>query len=1513
MKIQLQKAILVILYCLFITKGITQNNDYSVTKEKIYVHTNHIFFKPGEQLFFKVYVVNAQDQTPAALSKIVYVDIINPAGGVIQKLTYPVTDGYAEGSFDFTEQTVGGIYRLKAYTSWMQNEKDSTFFTKEITVQKTIAPRILMKLDFPQKGYGSGEIVTADYSIRNLNDEPIRNHDALCTITIAGITIETKKIKTDREGKATIQFILPTNLTSNDGLLNVTIDYDNYTEAISRSIPITLNNIDLQFMPEGGTIVNDLTNAVAFKAIDEFGKPADIKGTLFDKNDNKISDIESYKFGMGKFVFTPQKDMSYYVKITSPANITAQYHLPRVHANGITIQVKQVEQKLYIKINATEATQIKMIGQTKNKIYYEEKINIEKGEQTIEVNPTVFPVGIAQFTIYTTTNLPVAERLVFLNEDKNLQVKITTDKKQYLPREKVKLTLSTTDHKGNAVPANFSLSVVDDKLWSFADDKQNHILSWLLLNSELKGKIEEPTFYFKKEEFKAVPALDLVMLTHGYRYFDFIEYVQQENKLKFTPDQSNILNGVITNDKKEPVESSIFLVENRDNGKVLNIKTNKKGEFFLTDLQAHQNYYLVSKSLDGKEKLQVKILQNGIGQNPLHTTAFAALNYNDDKIPAIRTLAFAKRELNKEGLAVIERMPFRIDELGKGNQISNEVVVIGHSNEKRKQMSSSVAIVRADQLNQVAKLDVVLQGKATGLVVQNFANPGSDMKVMVRGTASLTGYNKPLLVINGIPTDNLGILNQMSPNDVEQITVLKNGAGAAIYGCIAANGVIIVDTKRFRNTQKKINITQNHFYATLPFIANGTVFSVSKKFYAPKYETIKTEERTDFRETIYWNPTIQTDKNGKATLEFYNSDASTTFRVITEGIGYNGVLGCTEKTYSVKNAISVDVKIPPYLTVGDKALIPLVIKNNTDNKQYIDIQLQLPENIVAQKFTNSIVLHEGQSQEILIPIEAMNAVKSKIQFVITNNEHEEKIVLPIEANNKGFAVIETFSGNNTQQHIVNISKMIPGTLESKLKLFNNVEGQLLDGIESMLREPSGCFEQTSSSTYPNVFILKYLKETGKVNKVIEKKALDYIEKGYKRLIGFETSQDGFEWFGKTPPHEALTAYGLLEFTDMQDYIKVDQKMLVRTKKFLLSKRDGKGNFNIVSGGYDRFASVPNKIANLYIVYALTQAGIGNEIKLEYETAVKKAMETKDGYQLAMMALAAHNMKNENDFKLLLKELHIAYTKNNLAAETSVVNSRDASLRVEALSLYAMALCRENNPNLGMIADIISKILKEKSYYGYGSTQATVLALNAVVSYSKLAGKISKASKMEFVLNNKKINEGNFENDDFTEGKNNFKVQYQDSSQTVPYSLEVAYNTFTPPNSEKAALQISTTVNNNAPKIGETVRMQIAVQNKEAVLQPMAIAKVGIPAGLTLQPWQLKEIMEKNQVAYYEMFDNYLVFYWMGFAPGETKTILLDLKADIQGTYKAKASNIYLYYTPEYKNWADGVEVDIKKP
>src|SRR5262249_15270671 len=141
---------------------------------------------------------------------------------------------------------------------------------------------------------------------------------------------------------------------------------------------------------------------------------------------------------------------------------------------------------------------------------------------------------------------------------------------------------------------------------------------------------------------------------------------------------------------------------------------------------------------------------------------------------------------------------------------------------------------------------------------------------------------------------------------------------------------------------------------------------------------------------------------------------------------------------------------------------------------------------------------------------------------------------------------------------------IKGTLQVQAEVFPSTLAELQKGLDALLREPCGCFEQTSTSNYPNVLIMGYLKETDQTNPNVETRARQLMDRGYQQLTSFECTlpskneKRGYEWFGGTAPaHEALTAYGLLQFRDMAKVHKVDPVMVERTRKYLMEQRDGK--------------------------------------------------------------------------------------------------------------------------------------------------------------------------------------------------------------------------------------------------------------------------------------------------------------------------------------------------------------------
>src|SRR5262249_49772466 len=170
----------------------------------------------------------------------------------------------------------------------------------------------------------------------------------------------------------------------------------------------------------------------------------------------------------------------------------------------------------------------------------------------------------------------------------------------------------------------------------------------------------------------------------------------------------------------------------------------------------------------------------------------------------------------------------------------------------------------------------------------------------------------------------------------------------------------------------------------------------------------------------------------------------------------------------------------------------------------------------------------------------------------------------------------------------------------------------------MLQQPCGCFEQTSSSNYPNVMILRYLKQQAIAEPRIMERAAHLIDDGYKRLIGFETKSQGYEWFGAVPAHEALSAYGLVEFLDMKEIYDVDGEMINRTAAWLRSRRDGKGGYLRDPKSLDSFGAASPEVTSAYITYSLTEAKQG-DLEREIDASARLGSETRDAYLLSLVA------------------------------------------------------------------------------------------------------------------------------------------------------------------------------------------------------------------------------------------------------------------------------------------------------
>lgn len=1507
--------------------------------EKTYLHTDRPFYFPGETIWFKAYTTNAHHKI-TTLSDVLYVELLSPEGNVVHTNDYEIGTGYSYGQFELDKNWVGGIYTIKAYTKWMRNNGEASFFSKKITVQKVVQPRLQMTFDFIKEAYGPGSNVQAKVKLEDLENNLLTNKQCTYTLSIDGKVEVTKQGTANDEGMLFLNVQLPENLKTVDAVINVMIPHEGNTEAISRSVPVTLDNIDLQFLTESGVLLADYKNTIAFKALNTYGKPADVSGVIKNKSSQVVANFSSYHNGMGSFDLTPQAGETYTVHITVPFVSKQIYVLPEAQKNGITIHLDSItKEKATINLTSSKGYDIELCGSDVQETIFSKSLQLKKGSQNIEIPIADFPKGIAKFTVQSKTGAYIAERLVFLHYDQKLDITITPDKKTYGTREKVDVLVSTKDQNGNNVPANLSIAVVDNKLLSFADDRQDTIESYFLMSSELQGSIYKPNFYFNPEEEKASRALDYVLLTHGWRSY-MTEKPYEILEAPHKPEQLSLQSGVVVNMNDKPTKAKLLLFD-ANTDQALPFETDDYGKFIFK-MEQSTSHTLIAYNEKG-DKLRIKLdpSQNVRTYDELRRQVIYEVVEDEAEIQDVINLNRPNAKPIAQKAQKVETAPVVLE----GNNNLDEVVVTAQGiKREKKALGFAVVQVEADMMEEpVSELGMILNGRVAGVTITNQdGNSGSSAQIVIRGYSSINGSNQPLFVVDAIPYGNDPTIGGTSftdikPDNIASVSVLKGITATALYGSQAKNGVIIINTKNnaYNHNYNKKKLSGANFknYAVQHFYNyQSRSFTASKAFYIPKYDSKKLpKERTDFRPTIYWNPVVQTDKNGIATFGYYNSDATTSFSIIAEGVDAAGQLGRKQHNYSVTKPLSIDYKMPAYLSVDDEVTLAVTVKNSTGEDVSGTLEIELADEFAfAKAYTPQKTIIPANSFKVIpvtvIPRKEVTDASLSVNFV--TETYSDFLTRKTTVVSPYFPTQTSISGAKSEQYAIDIDNVVDGSLEAEFTVYTDIVGDVMNGIESLIRKPYGCFEQTSSSTYPNIMVLKYLKESGKSNTDIEQKALGFIAEGYNRLISFETKEGGFEWFGKTPPHETLTAYGVLEFTEMKEvYPEVSQKMIDRTVQWLMSRRDGEGGFYKSKKGYDSFASSPQDVANAYIVYALSTSKVDVNLNKEYQSALADALKSNDSYKLALMAGASKALNNTSDYGKLMTAIkaNIAeYPLDKLPVKNTITRSYGNDKQTETLAFTILALLMEDVKDDALIAQAVEQLLLARSHGRFGSTQATAMSLKALIEYTKTQKQklIQSEDSVTVVVNGKNLknaltisNNGKVQITGITkylkEGKNTIGVQFSNAENTFPYGLDLNWKSTLPTSAVDCPLELETVIDGSSVYVGDNLRMTTKVTNLKNDGFGMVTAIIGLPSGTSAQPWQLKELMVTKKVAFYEVFDNNIVLYWRSFQPNESKIVNLDLKAEVSGDYTAPASCAYLYYGEEFKIWEKGVEAEIQ--
>ncbi|CAI2360674.1 unnamed protein product [Moneuplotes crassus] len=689
-------------------------------------------------------------------------------------------------------------------------------------------------------------------------------------------------------------------------------------------------------------------------------------------------------------------------------------------------------------------------------------------------------------------------------------------------------------------------------------------------------------------------------------------------------------------------------------------------------------------------------------------------------------------------------------------------------------------------------------------------------------------------------------------------------------------------------------------------------------------------------------------KNGQFKGTFRLGELVSKFRFEANSVTKDGVYGHHQSYLNVFNEFHIQVNIPMYFTNFDEIKVPVVIHNSKAIDLKVDLSVSTFPKTTSLEYSlskNKISVLNHSQKTVIVTFKAKSVSDEYFQVKINakaGKQASDSFTSTTKIIARGFPKIESQSGflGSTNDGFASESELsfkLPityesGSLQLETKLYINKLGNILDSLESLIRNPHGCFEQTSSTTYPLVMALKVLESLPEKDSRATQMILEIKQKlrpGYQRLVSFETETGGYEWFCDSPGHEALTAYALMQFNDMkQVFSEVDTEMVDRTSKWILNKRNGSGSFVSRQGGADSFAYPPPNLSDAYIWYALTSIGTDIDLDREINSTIIRAKTHKDSYLYALMANILYNIGRTEEarkFSTLLKQNQNKTTGIMNQKKSSITRSTGKSLNIETTALAILAWLKDESSDFIDQIDLAIKFIIENGIDGsYGSTQGTILSLQVLVEYMK-SSKLGATGTYELFVDGQNIQSLYLNKDtkvstlDFNEALSNYiqhnltlfssnsyhtiKLLLKDYSESMKklkflYFIQEKFNDLAPLSNPKSVLNFSikSSTNSQETEIGDFTTYQVRLENMDRDNgQGMAVVIVRVPSCQQVDYNSLERLQNQNKVSYFEVSNGNsdIILYWRTLQPGEVSFAVTQIY--LAETCITRPSKAYLYY------------------
>ncbi len=726
-------------------------------------------------------------------------------------------------------------------------------------------------------------------------------------------------------------------------------------------------------------------------------------------------------------------------------------------------------------------------------------------------------------------------------------------------------------------------------------------------------------------------------------------------------------------------------------------------------------------------------------------------------------------------------------------------------------------------------------------------------------------------------------------------------SGFSIDGANGSEQVFVIEGKEFVKDQKG-NL--------VPYIPKST----------PRL-------REYFPETLLWNPEVVTDKNGAAEIRFRMADNITTWKLFTIASTKDGKIGVAEQTVQAFQSFFVDLDPPKFLTEGDEIYLPTQVRNYTDAEQKVNVSMAPADwfSFLGSERQN-LNVPAGDSKNAVFGFKATRSIKDGRQRVTAVAPSEsDAIEKPVTVRPNGHEVVKTTSKifrGNTELDVAFPAGSLPGTQNAELKIYPNLFSHVAESVEGLLQRPYGCGEQTVSSTYPNLMILKFSQE----DSAMRRKAQRYLQKGYERLTGYQAANGGFTyWGGKDTPDIALTAYALRFLADAAPYIVVDPEIAGRAEAWLVTQQLPDGSW-VKQGRYavDRDQSL---MLTTYIVrsIAMRHAMQGSTVSPAAQAAMEKAFtylrarnaEIDDPYSLALLGLAMMDGGDRVSAQAIASRLEkIAIGEGSEAYWKLETNTPfygwGTAGRIETTALAVQLLLKVDKDS-DAASRGIAFLLKNKDRYGvWYSTQTTINVLDAFVA--AIAGEeIHKPRQIRVTINGgiarlfeidaDRIEPLAIELPEMTAGENRIGITDPSGTSIMAQTVATHYVDWKDADvsggavNSSRALRLDYSCDRTEAAIMQEISCSMEAERVGFQGYGMLLAEIGIPPGADVSRESLENAMQADwSFTRYDVLPDRVVIYMWARAGGTKVNFRFKQRYGIDAL--TPASVVYDYYNPE---------------